>query len=90
MIAASGASLYMVALALVRIIKAVVGRPVVGELGELKPVVDPDGNIVRDAQGNPVTYRVGEKQILDPEARPRDGTTTISIPHVLEIQVKER
>jgi len=89
-ITASGAALYMAALAVVQIIKAVAGRPVVGELGELKPVLDSKGEVIHDAKGEPVTYHVGEKQILSPDARPVDGTTKISIPSVLEIQVSDR
>ena len=88
-IVASGAAAYMVGLAVVRIIKAVTGKPVVGTLGELKPVVDDRGHVVRDAQGKPLTYRVGEKQILDPAAQPSQGDTAIKIPSVLEITVKE-
>lgn len=84
-ILASGASLYMVGLAVVKIVKAVTGRPVVGSLGELKPVLDAKGEVLKDASGQPMTYRVGEKQILSPEAQPREGATRITIPSVLEI-----
>ena len=87
-IVASGASVYMAGLAVVRIIQAVAGRPVVGTLGELKPVLDARGEVVRDAQGQPLTYRMGEKQILDPDAQPKEGQTTIKVPSVLEITVR--
>lgn len=88
MIVASGAAVYMAGLAVVRIIQAVAGRPVVGTLGELKPVLDVRGEVVRDAQGQPLMYRMGEKQILDPDAQPKEGETTIKVPSVLEITVR--
>ena len=88
-ILASGASLYMIGLAIVQIIRTLCGRPVIGELGPIEPLVDSQGHIVRDSHGEPITYRVGEKQILSVESRPRDSATTISIPHMLEVRIKD-
>src|SRR5437762_2136474 len=65
-ILASGGAAYLVGLAIVRIIKAVTGRPVVGELGELRPVLDGAGKPLHHPSGEPVLYWSKEKQLLDP------------------------
>ena len=89
-IIASGGAAYLVGLAIVRIIKAVTGRTIVGELGELKPVLDSAGKPVRDAKGEPLVYWSKEKQLLDPELASRGGATRINVPALLEIEVRDR
>jgi hypothetical protein len=88
-ILASGGAAYLVGLAIVRIIKAVTGRPVVGELGELRPVLDAAGKPMRHADGEPVLYWSKEKQLLDPALAPKASVAHMTLPGLLEIEVRD-
>jgi hypothetical protein len=89
-IIASGAALYLVGLAIVRIIKAVTGRTIVGELGELKPVVDGNGHPLHHVNGEPLVYWSKKKQILDPAQASKGGAAYIGVPALLEIEVRDQ